>query len=66
MLTSGCTHLPEVWCMHGMEWVGCRVFERGYWKNNDKKSKEVKLLDASDSGEVICVCNADDIEWKRY
>jgi protein SMG6 len=53
MLTSGCTlPLPEDWCMRGMEWVGRRVFERGYWKNDDEKSKEVKLLDASEGGEV--------------
>jgi hypothetical protein len=35
-----------------MEWVGRRVFERGYWKNDDEKSKEVEPLDASEGGEV--------------
>ena len=24
--------LPEDWCMRGMEWVGRRVYERGFWK----------------------------------
>jgi protein SMG6 len=38
--------------MRGMEWVGRRVFERGYWKSNDEKSKEAELLDASEGGEV--------------
>ncbi|KAK2460537.1 hypothetical protein APHAL10511_007007 [Amanita phalloides] len=33
MLTNKCAPpLPEDWCMRGMEWVGRRVFERGYWK----------------------------------
>jgi hypothetical protein len=50
MLTSGCTlPLPEDWCMRGMEWVGRRVFERGYWKNEDEK----KLLHASEGREVL-------------
>ena len=30
-LTGG-TPLPEDWCIRGMEWVGRRVFERGFWK----------------------------------
>src|ERR1700722_13855638 len=34
MLTSNCSPpLDEDWCMRGMEWVGRRVFERGYWKS---------------------------------
>lgn len=24
--------LPEDWCIRGMEWVGRRVYERGFWK----------------------------------
>lgn len=24
--------LPEDWCLRGMEWVGRRVYERGFWK----------------------------------
>lgn len=31
-LTSGCTPLPEDWCLRGMEWLGRRVYERGFWK----------------------------------
>ncbi|TIB05602.1 hypothetical protein E3P96_01090 [Wallemia ichthyophaga] len=26
------TPLPEDWCLRGMEWVGRRVYERGFWK----------------------------------
>ena len=29
------------------------VFERGYWKNVDEKSKEVEPLDASEGGEGV-------------
>lgn len=25
--------LPEDWCIRGMEWVGRRVYERGFWKS---------------------------------
>lgn len=25
--------LPEDWCVRGMEWVGRRVYERGFWKS---------------------------------
>ena len=28
------------------------VFERGYWKRNDEKSKKVELLDASEGGDI--------------
>ncbi|KZP20887.1 hypothetical protein FIBSPDRAFT_861344 [Athelia psychrophila] len=53
MLTTGCTPpLAEDWCLHGMEWVGRRVFERGYWKSGEEKSKEVEVLDASEDNEV--------------
>lgn len=31
-LTGG-TPLPEDWCLRGMEWVGRRVYERGFWKS---------------------------------
>ncbi|TIB71831.1 hypothetical protein E3Q23_03635 [Wallemia mellicola] len=30
-LVSGAP-LPEDWCLRGMEWVGRRVYERGFWK----------------------------------
>jgi len=53
MLTTGCAPpLAEDWCLRGMEWVGRRVFERGYWKSGEEKSKEVEVLDASEGGEV--------------
>ena len=31
-LVSGAP-LPEDWCLRGMEWVGRRVYERGFWKS---------------------------------
>ena len=53
MLTTGCAPpLGEDWCLRRMEWVGRRVFERGYWKSGDEKSKEVEVLDASEGDEV--------------
>lgn len=53
MLTSGCAPpLDEDWCMRGMEWVGRRVFERGYWKSGEEKGKEVEVLEANEETEV--------------
>jgi protein SMG6 len=47
MLMTGCVPpLSEDWCLCRMEWVGQRVFERGYWKGGEEKSKEVEVLDA--------------------
>lgn len=31
--------LPEDWCIRGMEWVGRRVFERGFWKARSASTK---------------------------
>ena len=31
--------LPEDWCIRGMEWVGRRVFERGFWKARSTSTK---------------------------
>ena len=46
MLTSGCAPpLPEDWCLRGMEWVGRRVFERGYWKGVEERRPELEVLD---------------------
>ena len=46
MLTSGCAPpLPEDWCLRGMEWVGRKVFERGFWKSGDDKKAELEVLD---------------------
>ncbi|PFH52354.1 hypothetical protein AMATHDRAFT_74154 [Amanita thiersii Skay4041] len=52
MLTTGCSPaLPEDWCIRGMEWVGRKVFERGYWKadpTGDERRTEVDILDRGD------------------
>lgn len=51
MLTTHEKPLPEDWCMRGMEWVGRKVFERGYWNKNDNEA-EIDVLDASEVAEV--------------
>jgi protein SMG6 len=46
MLTSGCAQpLPEDWCLRGMEWVGRKVFERGFWKSGKEKKAELEVLE---------------------
>jgi len=52
MLTTGCAPpLPEDWCMRGMEWVGRRVFERGYWKSGEETKAEMDVLSPVDDSE---------------
>ena len=46
MLTSGCAPpLPEDWCLRGMEWVGRKVLERGFWKSGEEKKAELEVLE---------------------
>ncbi|KAK1222785.1 hypothetical protein PQX77_014353 [Marasmius sp. AFHP31] len=46
MLTTSCAPpLPEDWCLRGMEWVGRKVFERGYWKSGEDRQAEIEVLD---------------------
>ncbi|EGN96009.1 hypothetical protein SERLA73DRAFT_112057 [Serpula lacrymans var. lacrymans S7.3] len=53
MLTSGCAPpLPEDWCLRGMEWVGRRVFERGYWKAGEDRRAEIEVLDIEEGGQL--------------
>lgn len=33
--------LPEDWCLRGMEWVGRRVYERGFWKQKITSSSSL-------------------------
>ena len=35
-----------------MEWVGRKVFERGYWKNNDDRKAEIDVLDEEEIEEM--------------
>lgn len=50
MLTSGCgLPLPEDWCMRGMEWLGRKVVERGYWKSGEDRRVEMEVLDSADN-----------------
>lgn len=51
MLTSGCAPpLAEDWCLRGMEWVGRKVFERGFWKSGEETRAEIEVLGASEDG----------------
>ncbi|KAF8559498.1 hypothetical protein OG21DRAFT_1594361 [Imleria badia] len=53
MLTSGCTPpLAEDWSMRGMEWVGRKVFERGYWKSGEDRRVEIEVLDAEEGNQL--------------
>ncbi|KII90159.1 hypothetical protein PLICRDRAFT_124089 [Plicaturopsis crispa FD-325 SS-3] len=50
MLTSGCSPpLLEDWCLRGMEWVGRRVFKRGFWKSGDDRKIEMDVLDRGEA-----------------
>ncbi|KAF9533398.1 hypothetical protein CPB83DRAFT_472504 [Crepidotus variabilis] len=58
MLTTSCSPpLPEDWCMRGMEWVGRKVFERGYWKSGEDKRAEIEVLNqgegAGENGGIV-------------
>ena len=53
MLTSGCTPpLAEDWSLRGMEWVGRKVFERGYWKSGEDRRVEIEVLDAEEGNQL--------------
>ena len=53
VLTSQCTPpLAEDWCIRGMEWVGRKVFERGYWKGGEERKVELEILDMMEQGEA--------------
>ncbi|KAH7930887.1 hypothetical protein BV22DRAFT_1054224 [Leucogyrophana mollusca] len=53
MLTSGSAPpLPEDWCLRGMEWVGRKVFERGYWKSGEERRAEIEVLDFEEGGQL--------------
>jgi protein SMG6 len=53
MLTSGSAPpLPEDWCLRGMEWVGRKVFERGYWKSGEERRAESEVLEETEDGDV--------------
>jgi protein SMG6 len=53
MLTSGCVPpLSEDWCLRGMEWIGRKVFERGYWKSGEERWMEVEILDVEEGGQL--------------
>jgi protein SMG6 len=62
MLTSSVSPpLSEDWCMRGMEWVGRKVFERGYWKSGDDRKAELEVLE-QDEGMGISYGTIEDDE----
>ncbi|KAJ7470538.1 hypothetical protein FB451DRAFT_1254044 [Mycena latifolia] len=53
MLTTGCAPpLPEDWCLRGMEWVGRKVYQQGFWKAGEDKRAEIEVLDDSEAAEI--------------
>ena len=40
-----CPPLPEDRCLCGMEWVGRKAFERGFWKSGEEKKAELEVLE---------------------
>ncbi|KAG1891533.1 hypothetical protein F4604DRAFT_1706903 [Suillus subluteus] len=44
--------LSEDWCLRGMEWIGRKVFERGYWKSGEERRVEVEILDVEEGGQL--------------
>lgn len=53
MLTSGVSPpLSEDWCMGGMEWVGRKVFDRGYWKSGEDRKAELEVLEQNEDVEI--------------
>ncbi|KAF9527054.1 hypothetical protein CPB83DRAFT_895491 [Crepidotus variabilis] len=58
MLTTSCSPPPaKDWSMQGMERVGCKVLERGYWKSGEDKRAEIKVLNqgegADENGGIV-------------
>ncbi|CDZ96423.1 Nonsense-mediated mRNA decay protein [Phaffia rhodozyma] len=57
---SGGGPLPEDWCLRGMEWVGRRVYERGFWKQRsnsptirDQNDRWSTAVEGPRSGQVV-------------
>jgi len=55
LLTSGCTPLPEDWCLRGLGWGGKKVYERGFWGKDAPQNEETNM-----EVEVLDRCEADD------
>ncbi|KAJ6623408.1 hypothetical protein B0H10DRAFT_2009580 [Mycena sp. CBHHK59/15] len=52
MLTTSCAPLPEDWCLRGMEWVGRKVYQHGFWKTGEDRRAEIEVLDDSEAVEI--------------
>ena len=54
MLTSSCAPpLVKDWCLHGMEWVGHKVYEHGFWKSSEEHKVELKVLEPAEGGQLM-------------
>lgn len=69
MLTSNAAPpLPEDWCLRGMEWIGRKVYERGFWRVAEERKPELQrrpeleVLDTHDRGELTDGTIEDDDE----
>ncbi|KAF9050675.1 hypothetical protein BDZ89DRAFT_1057118 [Hymenopellis radicata] len=53
MITQACAPpLPEDWCLRGMEWVGRKIYERGFWKSGADKKMELEVLDDAEAEDI--------------
>lgn len=64
-LTSGCAPLPEDWCLRGMQWLGRRVYEHGFWKPKPDLSGEMDVLleDEAEEQETDGIIEDDEDEF---
>lgn len=55
LLTSGCSPLPEDWCLRGLGWGGKKVYERGFWGkeviSEDVRNVEMEVLEKCETNE---------------
>jgi protein SMG6 len=53
MLTSGrAPSLVEDWCLRGMEWVGHKAYEHGFWKSGEERKVELEVLETTEGGQL--------------
>jgi len=51
------THFFEDWCLHGMEWVGRKVYEPlvhecGFQKSSEECNAELEVLETAEGGQL--------------
>ncbi|KAJ7442190.1 hypothetical protein B0H11DRAFT_2348588 [Mycena galericulata] len=40
------------WCLRGMEWVGRKVYQHGFWETGEEERAEIEVLDDSEATEI--------------